>query len=245
MTEKFIEIKDGIYVVTDGNFKIMKGHFTEEELKEIYQLAQKIETIKEERKYYEKEIANVQIMKNNAKNAWTVRPIPILTCIISLTASGISHNLFGTIFLLSLCTGFQILVEKGIKMVCGTKKEREEREKSATTMLESLNHHLKVHEKTLEERKEKTQYKEIPYEGDRIVKPIFDEVDKTKTWDDVLYTEEEIHQYMQMPEAPTPFNPETIFGIDKNTEEQIDNLQNEQRGPRLVKKLTPSRNTEK
>lgn len=177
MSEKFIEIKDGIYVVTDGNFKIMKGQFTEEGLKEIYQLAQKIETIKEEKKYYEKEIANVQLMKNNAKNAWTVRPIPMLICIISLTASGISHNLFGIIFLLSLCTGFQILVEKGIKMICGTKKEREEREKSATTMLESLNHHLNVHEKTLEERKEKTQYKEIPYEGDTIVKPVFDELD--------------------------------------------------------------------
>lgn len=231
MTEKFIEIKDGIYVVTDGNFKIMKGHFTEEELKEIYQLAQKIETIKEERKYYEKEIANVQIMKNNAKNAWTVRSIPILTCIISLTASGISHNLFGTIFLLSLCTGFQILVEKGIKIVCGTKKEREEREKNATTMLESLNHHLKVHEKTLEERKEKTQYKEIPYEGDRIVKPIFDEVDKTKTWDDVLYTEEEIHQYVQMPESPAPFNPETIFDSDEPVKEQS--------GPTLVKRRIP------
>lgn len=65
---------------------------------------------------------------------------------------------------------------------------------------------------------------------------------KEKTWDDVLYTEE-IHQYMQMPEAPAPFNTETIFGIDENTEEQIDNLQNEQSGPRLVKKLTPPRNT--
>ena len=65
---------------------------------------------------------------------------------------------------------------------------------------------------------------------------------KEKTWDDVLYTEE-IHQYMQMHKAPAPFNTETIFGIDENTEEQIDNLQNEQSGPRLVKKLTPPRNT--
>ena len=40
MPEKFIEIKDGIYVVTDGNFKIMKGHFTEEELKEIQDIFQ-------------------------------------------------------------------------------------------------------------------------------------------------------------------------------------------------------------
>ena len=234
MSEKFIEIKDGIYVVTDGDFKIVKGYFTEEKIKEIYQIAQKIETIKDEKKYYEKEIANVQIMKNNAKNAWLMRIIPSLTCIISLTASGIS-SLFGTIGVLSLCTVFQIIVEIGIKSTCGTKKEREERENSATTMLESLNNYLKVNEKTLEDRKEKTQYKEIPYEGDTIVKPVFDELDKTKTWDDVLYTEEEIHQYVQMPESPAPFNPKTIFDSDEPVKEQS--------GPVLTKKLIPSRNT--
>jgi len=236
MLETFIKIKDGMYVVTDGNFKIVKGDFTEESLKGIDELSQKIETINEEKEYYEKEIKKVQIMKKNAKSAWLMRIFPSLICIISLTASGISA--FGTIYLLSLCTGLQILVEKGIKWTCGTKKEREEREKSATTMLESLNHHLKVHEKTLEEEKEKMKYKEIPYEGDRIVKAIFDKVDKTKTWDDVLYTEEEIHQYMQMPEAPAPFNQETIFGIDEN-QDQTDNLQQEQDGPVLTKKLTP------
>lgn len=56
-----------------------------------------------------------------------------------------------------------------------------------------------------------------------------------KTWDDVLYTEEEIHQYMQMPEAPAPFNPETIFGSNEPVKEQS--------GPVLTKKLTPPRNT--
>ena len=54
MSEKFIEIKDGIYVVTDGNFKIIKGQFTEEGLKEIYQLAQEIETIKEQKNVMKK-----------------------------------------------------------------------------------------------------------------------------------------------------------------------------------------------
>lgn len=65
-----------------------------------------------------------------------------------------------------------------------------------------------------------------------------------KTWDDVMYTEEEIKQYMQMPESPAPFNPETIFGTDENTEEQTDSLQNEISGPRLVKKLMPPKNKE-
>ena len=64
-----------------------------------------------------------------------------------------------------------------------------------------------------------------------------------KIWDDVLYTGEEIHQYMQLPEAPVPLNLETIFGANKTIEEQTDNLQKEQNGHRLVKKLIPTKNT--
>lgn len=64
---------------------------------------------------------------------------------------------------------------------------------------------------------------------------------KEKTWNDVLYTEEEIHQYMQMPESPAPFNPETIFGTDENTEEQTDSLQSEISGPVLTKKKSKNR----
>ena len=52
-----------------------------------------------------------------------------------------------------------------------------------------------------------------------------------KTWGDVLYTEEEIHQYMQMPEAQAPFNPETIFDSNEPVKEQS--------GPVLVKRRTP------
>jgi len=52
---------------------------------------------------------------------------------------------------------------------------------------------------------------------------------KEKTWDDLMYTEEEIRHYT--PESPVPFNPETIFGTDKNIEEQS--------VPRLVKRRIP------
>lgn len=54
---------------------------------------------------------------------------------------------------------------------------------------------------------------------------------KIKTWDDLLYTEEEIHQYMQMPDTSTPFNSETIFGPEKHTDEEY-----EIEGPTLVKR---------
>lgn len=40
-----------------------------------------------------------------------------------------------------------------------------------------------------------------------------------KTWDDVLYTEEEIKQYTKMSESPAPFNPETIFKSNELAEE--------------------------
>lgn len=55
---------------------------------------------------------------------------------------------------------------------------------------------------------------------------------QTKTWDDVLYTEEEIHQYMQMPESPAPFNPETIFGASDEVQQE--------KAPALVKRRIPT-----
>jgi hypothetical protein len=54
---------------------------------------------------------------------------------------------------------------------------------------------------------------------------------KEKTWDDVLYIEEEMQQYMQMPESQAPFNPETIFSSNEPIKEQS--------GPRLVKRRIP------
>lgn len=179
MAEKFIKINDGIYVVTDGNFKILQGHFTEEELEKIYQLAQQIDDAKDEKKRCEKELAEVQIMKNNAKMAWTMRIMSPLVCVISLASTWNSLNPIGTIFLLTGCTGLQVLVEKGIKMICGTKKEREEREQNAKEALKTLKHDLKDYEKELAERKSKTQYKEIPYEGDIIAEPVLEQLDNT------------------------------------------------------------------
>lgn len=53
--------------------------------------------------------------------------------------------------------------------------------------------------------------------------------DKEKTWDDVMYTEEEIHHYIQMSESPAPFNPETVFGKDETMEKKT--------GKKLVRTL--------
>ena len=63
---------------------------------------------------------------------------------------------------------------------------------------------------------------------------------KEKTWEDLMYTEEEIKHYI--PESPAPFNPETIFGTNENVETQTDNLHQEISGPRLVKKRIPPKN---
>lgn len=151
---------------------------------------------------------------------------------------------------------------------------------------------------------DKTNENKFEQEQARIFLGIEEQSKQEKNWDDVLYTEEEIHQYMQISESPAPFNPETIFGLNNNIEEQnkeitdfrtsipssrrfpgygetqvrcayssptnykstrterdntkkpgvlymdleCDNqtecLQQEQSGPVLTKKLTPSRNTD-
>ena len=86
---------------------------------------------------------------------------------------------------------------------------------------------LKEYKKELTEIIERTNYHET-------------DVEKEKTWDDLLYTEEEIRLYMK--EAPAPFDPETIFTTSEEVEEQTDNLQKELNESRLVKRLTPSKN---
>lgn len=102
---------------------------------------------------------------------------------------------------------------------------------------------LKMKNEDMKEIKEQINISKEKAEQQQI-KPLETEKSKQeKTWDDVMYTEEEIKQYMQMPESPTLFNPETIFGADTNVEEQTDSLQNEQNGPRLVKKrISPKNN---
>lgn len=60
------------------------------------------------------------------------------------------------------------------------------------------------------------------------------EKSKSKSWNDVMYTEEKIRHYTS--ESPAPFNPETIFNTEANSEDQTNGIQQEQSGPRLVKK---------
>lgn len=56
--------------------------------------------------------------------------------------------------------------------------------------------------------------------------------DKEKTWDDVMYTEEKIHNYMQMLKSPSTFNPTTVFEEDESMEKKT--------GKKLVRKLNIS-----
>lgn len=103
-----------------------------------------------------------------------------------------------------------------------------------------------VMSKTLKNLKSKSENMRVIREQVNLSKTKIDESEikflgkeqsnREKNWDDVLYTEEEIRQYMQVSESPAPFNREAIFGTSDNVEEQTDNLQYEQSGPRLVKK---------
>lgn len=59
---------------------------------------------------------------------------------------------------------------------------------------------------------------------------------KGQEWDDILYTEEEIHQYMEMSESPASFNPETIFGTNESVREDYELTESKEFLPKTRKK---------
>lgn len=187
---------------------------------------------KEEKKLSTILLSKKKYAKKNAKFMFWTLIFPLLFTSSSFIMNCIFSSTYTYVLLISSLLVFipEALNNLIIAIDGGYKKILQNRIKNIQSKIEKL------------ESIELSKNKSIN-ESERIFLGI-EQPKKEKTWDDVLYTEEEIHQYMQMPEAPTPFNPETIFGIDENTEEQIDNLQNEQSGPRLVKKLTPPRKTD-
>ena len=91
-------------------------------------------------------------------------------------------------------------MEKFIKTVYRTKEQIKININNINMSIEKDKQKLKEYKKELTEIIERTNYHET-------------DVEKEKTWDDLLYTEEEIRLYMK--EAPAPFDPETIFGTSK------------------------------
>lgn len=225
MDEKIIKINENNYLVATGPVKQIKANITKDELLRIYKLRDLIDTINEEiNNNKEKLKGNEIILEQTPKLRKTV----IIALIIAAIVIGIAtKNIWAFSASVIIYTGLYCIIEKFIKTEYGVKEQIKININNINMSIEKDYQKLKEYEKELTEIIERTNYHET-------------DVEKEKTWDDLLYTEEEIRLYMK--EAPAPFDPETIFTTSENIEEQTDNLQYGLSGSRLVKKLTQSKN---
>lgn len=169
-------------------------------------------------------LSKKKLAKGNAKYMFWTLIFPLLLTSYSFIINCIFSSTYTYILLISSLAIFipSALIDLTIAIDGEFKKILQNRIKNIQSKIAKLEA-----EKTKENKFEQGQ--------SRIFLGIEERPKQEKTWNDVLYTEEEIHQYMQMPESPAPFNQETIFGSNEPVKEQS--------GPRLVKKLTPPRNT--
>ena len=229
MDEKIIKINQNNYLVATGDVKQIKGNITKDELLRIYKLRDMINMINEEINNQKNELNWIQDNKQfHKKELLKFRMIAIPTLVFFAGYIGVdAGSMLSFILTGVIYTALYCLCEKALKELHGTKEQNEIDEKNINASIENNYEKIKKYEKELIEIIERTNYQEV-------------EVDREKTWDDLLYTEEEIRLYMK--EAPAPFDLETIFATSEKVEEQTDNLQKELNESRLVKRLTPSKN---
>lgn len=225
MDEKIIKIDENNYLVATGDVKQIQGNITKDEILRIYKLRDLIDTINEEINNNKEKLKGNEISLEQTPK---LRKIAIITCTIAAIVIGIAtKNIW--IFLTAeiIYTALYCIMEKFIKTVYGTKEQIKININNINMSIEKDYQKLKEYKKELTEIIERTNYHET-------------DVEKEKTWDDLLYTEKEIKLYTQ--ESPAPFNPKTIFTNVENTEEPINDTQCELNGPRLVRKLTQQKN---
>lgn len=225
MDKHIIKINENNYLVATGDVKQIQGNITKDEILRIYELRDLIDTINEEINNNKEKLKGNEISLEQTPK---LRKTAIITCTIAAIVIGIATKnirLFLTAGI--IYTALYCMMEKFIKTVYGTKEQIKININNINMSIEKDYQKLKEYKKELTEIIERTNYHET-------------DVEKEKTWDDLLYTEEEIRLHMK--EAPAPFDPETIFTTSEEVEGQADNLQKELNESRLVKRLTPSKN---
>jgi len=225
MDKKIIKINENNYLVATGDVKQIKGNITKDEILRIYKLRALINIVNEEINNNKEKLKGNKISLEQTPK---LKKTAIIACTIAAIVIGIATKniwIFSTSVI--IYTGLYCIMEKFIKTVYGTKEQIKININNINMSIEKDYQKLKEYEKELTEIIERTNYQET-------------DVEKEKTWDDLLYTEEEIRLYMK--ESPAPFDPETIFTTSEEIEEQTDNLQYELSGSRLVKKLTQPKN---
>lgn len=172
---------------------------------------------------------NKKLENENSKYIFCTLVSPLLLITLSFISHLIAYSTFTYIFLISSCaiTIPIFLFDLATAVSGGYKNILQTRIKNIQNKIEKLEPIEKEKNKIMNEH-------EINFLG-------IEQPKQEKNWNSILYTENEIKQYIQMPESPAPFNPETIFKTNTTTEEETNNLQYELDGPRLVKKFRPQK----
>ena len=134
--------------------------------------------------------------QNRKYMSWTIM-IPMVLIFSSFILNCILFTIYTYWLLISSMILYLPLdlINLSIHLFGGYKKLLQNKLKNIQKKIEKLESTLKQKNKSIIEQKQK------------------------KTWDDVLYTEDEIKQYIKMSEPPAPFNPETIFKTNEQVEE--------------------------
>ena len=169
-------------------------------------------------------LSKKKLAKENSKFMFWTLIFPLLFTSSSFIMNCIFSSTYTYVLLISSLAIFipSALIDLTIAIDGGYKKILQNRIKNIQSKIAKL-------------EVDKTKENKFEQEQSRIFLGIEERPKQEKSWDDILFTEEEIHQYVQMPESPAPFNPETIFGSNEPVKEQS--------GPVLTKKLIPPRNT--
>ena len=174
MAEKLIKIAKGLYIITDGNVKIVEGEISEKKLSKIYETKEKIEDIKETIEQHENSLVNIsKQQKKDRKALLAMRLMPLLGYLLLLLLILPTNSLFTCIGLILPFTILQIAEEWFIRRVFLKKMNIDsETERIIIKNIDDLKQKQKLLEEEQKQNVEKMEYKETKYNGETIIKPI-------------------------------------------------------------------------
>lgn len=174
MAEKLIKIAKGLYIITDGNVKIVEGEISEKSLSKIYETNEKIEYIKQI--IVEKEFVLNQINKQqkiDKKVLFVMRLMPLFGYFLILLMALPINSLFTCIGLLLPFAVLQVAEEWFIRRVFFKKLNIDsQKENEIKRNIDALKQMQKLLEEEKKQNIEKMEYKETKYNGETIIKPI-------------------------------------------------------------------------
>lgn len=174
MAEKLIKITKGLYIITDGNVKIVEGEISEKNLSKIYETNENIDYIKETIEQHENSLVNISKQQKKDKKALlAMRLMPLLGYLLLLLLVLPTNSLFTCIGLILPFTILQISEEWFIRRVFLKKMNIDsETEQIIIKNIDDLKQKQKLLEEEQKQNVEKMEYKETKYNGETIIKPI-------------------------------------------------------------------------